>query len=189
MSEDMMHTPPGQGLIRQEAMADLYERYWFIVLRTIHQHISSHEDAEDMLLDVFLAAFESDVFFALLEQQQVTWRRRTAYPKAMDYYRRRARLPLLSLQDDDETWLADEERSPENIVVQREEQLRLHSQIALLPELQQELLRLRFTDGLRSKEIAARLRKNEGTVRSLLSRTLNGLRGLYATPPEEKECA
>jgi RNA polymerase sigma factor (sigma-70 family) len=144
MSEDMMHTPPGQGLIRQEAMADLYERYWFIVLRTI---------------------------------------------QAMDYYRRRARLPLLSLQEEDETWLADEERSPENIVVQREEQLRLHSQIAFLPELQQELLRLRFTDGLRSKEIAARLRKNEGTVRSLLSRTLNGLRGLYATPPEEKECA
>jgi hypothetical protein len=55
-------------------MADLYERYRFIVLRTIHQHISSHEDAEDILLDVFLAAFESDVFFTLLEQQQVAWR-------------------------------------------------------------------------------------------------------------------
>jgi len=63
----MMHAPPGQGLVQQEAMADLYERYWFIVLRTIHQYISSHEDAEDVLLDVFLAALESDVFFNLVE--------------------------------------------------------------------------------------------------------------------------
>jgi len=170
-------------------MADLYERYRFIVLRTIHQHISSHEDAEDILLDVFLAAFESDVFFTLLEQQQVAWLRRTAYHKVMDYHRRRTRQLLLSLREDDETWFVDEERSPENTVVLREEQLRLQSQIALLPELQQEILRLRFTDGLRCKEIAARLRKNEGTVRSLLSRTLNGLRGIYAKPPEEKEYA
>jgi len=170
-------------------MADLYERYRFIVLRTIHQHISSHEDAEDILLDVFLAAFESDVFFTLLEQQQVAWLRRTAYHKVMDYHRRRTRQLLLSLREDDETWFVDEERSPENTVVLREEQLHLQSQIALLPELQQEILRLRFTDGLRCKEIAARLRKNEGTVRSLLSRTLNGLRGIYAKPPEEKEYA
>ncbi len=68
-----MHAPPGQGLIQQEAMADLYERYWFIVLRTIRQHISSHEDAEDVLLDVFLAALESDVFFNLVEQQSSSY--------------------------------------------------------------------------------------------------------------------
>ena len=184
-----MHAPPGQGLIQQEVMADLYERYWFIVLRTIHQHISSHEDAEDVLLDVFLAALESDVFFNLVEQQQVAWLRRTTYNKAMDYHRRRVRQPLLSLQDDDETLFADEERSPEKTFLKREENLRLQSQIALLPELQQEILRLRFTDGLRCKEIAARMRKNEGTVRSLLSRTLNGLRGLYAKPTEGREYA
>ncbi len=183
-----MHAPPGQGLIQQEAMADLYERYWFIVLRTIRQHISSHEDAEDVLLDVFLAALESDVFFNLVEQQQVAWLRRTAYNKAMDYHRRRTRQPLLSLQDD-ETLFADEERSPEKTFLKHEENLRLQSQIALLPELQQEILRLRFADGLRCKEIAARVRKNEGTVRSLLSRTLNGLRGLYEKPTEGKEYA
>jgi RNA polymerase sigma factor (sigma-70 family) len=185
----MMHAPPGQGLIQQEVMADLYERYWFIVLHTIHQHISSHEDAEDVLLDVFLAALESDVFFNLVEQQQVAWLRRTAYNKAMDYHRRRTRQPLLSLQEDDETLFADEERSPEKTFLKHEEHLRLQSQIALLPELQQEILRLRFTDGLRCKEIAARVQKNEGTVRSLLSRTLNGLRGLYAKPTEGREYA
>ncbi len=182
-----MHAPPGQGLVQQEVMARLYERYWFVVLRTIHQHISSHEDAEDVLLDVFLAALESDVFLHLQEQQQVAWLRRTAYNKAMDYRRQHARQPLLALREEDETLFADEERSPEKTFLRREEQIRLQSQIALLPELQQELLRLRFTDGLRCKEIAALVQKNEGTIRSLLSRTLNGLRGLYAKPTEGKE--
>lgn len=184
-----MHAPPEQGQVQQEAMADLYERYWFVVLRMIQQHISSREDAEDILLDVFLAALESNVFFYLVEQQQIAWLRRTAYRKAMDYHRHRTRQPLLPLQEDDETLFADEERSPEKTFLKHEEHLRLQSQIALLPELQQEILRLRFTDGLRCKEIAARVQKNENTVRSLLSRTLNGLRGLYTKPTEGKEYA
>jgi len=54
---------------------------------------------------------------------------------------------------------ADDERSPEKPVLKREEQIYLRSQIVLLPELQQEILRLRFTDGLRCKEIAARVQK------------------------------
>jgi RNA polymerase sigma-70 factor (ECF subfamily) len=182
-----MHAPPGQGIVQQEAIATLYEQYWFVVLRTIRQHITSHEDAEDVLLDVFLAALESDVFFHLAEQQQVAWLRRTAYNKAMDLHRQRSRQPLLALQEDDETLFVDDERSPENTFLKREEQIRLQSQLALLPELQQEILRLRFADGLRCKEIAARVQKNEGTVRSLLSRTLNSLRGLYAKPTEGKE--
>lgn len=184
-----MHVPPGQGIGQQDAMADLYERYWFVVLRTIHQHLSSHEDAEDILLDVFLAALESDVFFSLVEQQQVVWLRRTAYNKAMDYHRHRVRQPLLALQEDDETLFADEDRSPEKTFLKHEEHMRLQSQVALLPELQQEILRLRFADGLRCKEIAARVRKNESTVRSLLSRTLNSLRGLYARSTEGKDYA
>jgi RNA polymerase sigma factor (sigma-70 family) len=184
-----MHASPGQDIVQQEAMADLYERYWFVVLRAIHRYISSHEDAEDMLLDVFLAALESDIFFHLMEQQQVAWLRRTAYNKAMDYYRQRTRQPVLALQENDETVFADDERSPEKTFLKREEQIRLQSQIALLPELQQEILRLRFTDGLRCKEIAARVQKNESTVRSLLSRTLNSLRDLYTKPSEGKEYA
>lgn len=184
-----MHAPPGQATNQQEAMARLYEMYWFTVLRTIRQHISSQEDAEDVLLDVFLAALESNVFLRLLEQQQVAWLRSTAYHKAMDYHRRHARQPLVALQEHDETLFADDERSPEKTFLRHEEHMRLQSQIALLPELQQEILRLRFADGLPCKEIAARVQKNEGTIRSMLSRTLNGLRGLYTRSTEGKEYA
>jgi DNA-directed RNA polymerase specialized sigma24 family protein len=42
---------------------------------------------------------------------------------------------------------------------------------------------LRFEAGLRCKDIAALLHKPEGTVRSLLSRSLNYLRALYQEEP------
>ncbi len=184
-----MQAPLGQTLDQQKVMAHIYERHWLTVLLTVRQHILSHEDAEDILLDVFLAALESDVFFHLIEQQQVAWLRRTAYNKSMDYHRRNARQPMVSLQEDEETLFADEERSPEKTFLRREEQIRLQTQIALLPELQQEILRLRFADGLRCTEIAAQMQKNEGTIRSLLSRTLNLLRGLYEKNMEGREYA
>lgn len=176
----MRQTPPGQSPEQQKVLSHIYERYWLTVLLTVRQSIASPEDAEDVLLDAFLAALESDVFFQLVEQQQVAWLRRTAYNKAMDYHRRKSRQPVVSLYEEDaEVLFADDERSPEKSVLRREEQARLQAQIALLPELQQEILRLRFADGLRCTEIAACMQKNEGTVRSLLSRTLNSLRGLY----------
>lgn len=43
----------------------------------------------------------------------------------------------------------------------------------------QELLRLRYCDGLRFYEIATMLEKPEGTVRKLMVRTLRQLRHIY----------
>ncbi len=51
--------------------------------------------------------------------------------------------------------------------------------IRTLPPQQQEVLTMRFTGEMRCAEIAAILQKNEGAVRTMLSRALNALRGLY----------
>lgn len=171
---------PGQ----QEVIAQLYERHWLTILLAIRQNLPSQEDAEDILLDTFLAAFESDVFYHLVELQQIAWLRRTASNKAVDYHRRNAREPVTSLHESEVTGFEDEERSPEKSFLRHEEHLRLQSHIASLSELQQEILYLRFASGLRCTEIAAHMQKNEGTVRSLLSRTLNLLRSLYETHQE-----
>ncbi len=105
-----MQSLPGRALDRQEAMAQLYERYWLTILLMIRQHVRSPEDAEDILLETFVAAFESEVFFNLIEQQQLAWLRRTAYFKSMDLYRRSARQQIAPLVEYEETLVADEER-------------------------------------------------------------------------------
>jgi RNA polymerase sigma-70 factor (ECF subfamily) len=76
--------------------------------------------------------------------------------------------------------------TPEKAIVEREEVELLRSHLSALPELQQQVLQLRFGDGLRTKEIASRLHKSDGAIRSLLLRSLNLLRDLYGTYDKER---
>jgi RNA polymerase sigma-70 factor (ECF subfamily) len=69
--------------------------------------------------------------------------------------------------------------TPEQAALDQEALDVLRGRLALLPELQQQVLRLRFADGLRTREIAERLKKSDGAIRSLLLRSLNLLRHLY----------
>jgi RNA polymerase sigma-70 factor (ECF subfamily) len=61
----------------------------------------------------------------------------------------------------------------------------LRDRLTRLPELQQQILRLRFADGLRTREIAERLEKSDGAIRSLLLRSLHLLRHLYTHEEED----
>jgi RNA polymerase sigma-70 factor (ECF subfamily) len=54
-------------------------------------------------------------------------------------------------------------------------EFRLLTALATLPEDQREALRLRYLEGLPSKEIAARLGKSDGAVRVMLTRSLGKL--------------
>ena len=69
--------------------------------------------------------------------------------------------------------------TPEQRVVQRENYERLYISLERLSPLQQQLIRLRYGNGLRLVEIARILDKPEGTVRKWLARTLHQLRAIY----------
>lgn len=73
-----------------------------------------------------------------------------------------------------------DEYAPEHVTLRREEYAHLRATIKTLPELQQEILRLRFANDLRCAEIAAVLQKSEGAIRMLLSRAMKLLRAVYA---------
>ena len=73
----------------------------------------------------------------------------------------------------------DDALTPEQNAEQREKFTHLYQAIAHLPPPQQELLRLRYCDGLRFYEIATLLEKPEGSVRKLMVRTLRQLRIIY----------
>jgi RNA polymerase sigma-70 factor, ECF subfamily len=62
-------------------------------------------------------------------------------------------------------------------------EIRLLEALATLPEEQREALRLRYVDGLPSKEIAERLGKTDGSVRVMLTRALARLQQILG--PED----
>lgn len=168
------------------SIARLYQRCAPVILTYLRRHVSSMEDAEDLLLEVFVAAVENEELSALNDDEQLAWLRRVAHNKFIDYYRRSQRRPAVSLEDVTEESLVDNDNlSPEHAAVRREEHILLRERLSALPEMQQTILRLRFSDGLRCKEIANHINKSEGAVRTMLSRALNLLRNIYASNREE----
>lgn len=159
--------------------AELYRQYAPKMLAYLRKHLSSLDDAEDVLLEVFLAALEWEANLVdLPEDRQRAWLWTVARNQVTDYHRRghrRQHVPLEQIAE-----IADGTRSPEQIVLRREEDEQLHHWIERrLSPLQQEVVTLRFTGELRCAEIALALNKREGTIRVLLSRALNVLRGMY----------
>jgi len=159
-----------------EALSDLYRRHAPTLLTHLRANMQSIEDAEDLLLDVFLAALERDALRALAQEEQRRWLWRVARNKLVDYYRRNTRRQHLPLGDVEEMTYEDDELGPEQVVLRNEAQRNLSAAIELLPSLQKEILLLRFVDGLHAPEIARLLGKRDAAVRVQLSRTLNLLR-------------
>jgi RNA polymerase sigma factor (sigma-70 family) len=170
--------PPLIDTIDNSLTAQLYTCYAAKLLTYISKNMQSSVDAEDLLFEVFLAVIEREHDLEMrLEDERRAWLWSVAHNKIIDSYRRsqrRENVPLESVKE-----MLDEEWLPEQTTLRHEEHQLLHTHLQSLPTIQQELLYLRFTAGLRSAEIAVILHKSEAAVRKMLSRTLNTLRTIY----------
>lgn len=77
--------------------------------------------------------------------------------------------------------LAASMTSPTQAAVRDERELHLRAAIAKLPEEQREVLRLRYLEGLATKDIAARLKKTDVAIRVLLTRLVQRLQELLGS--------
>lgn len=176
-----------QASQKDELVDRLYQRYWLTLFTIIRQSIPRSEDAEDILLDVFLAALENPALAGMNERYQEAWLRRVTYNKCMDFHRRLARRPALPLEGHTETLHDEMHAMPEHAALHHEEREQLQKHFSALPEDQQELLRLRFGEEMACAQIAVRLHKSEGAIRTMLSRTLNRLRVIYTQQKEDHD--
>lgn len=167
-------------------VADLYKNYAPAMLNYLCRKLPTREDAEDVLLEVFQAALESNRLSDLDPNHQVAWLWGVARHKRIDHLHHLQRLPQVPLDTYTDALYSDELAMPEPVALRSETHEALRSQLATLSEQQQHVLLLRFGHDLRGPEIAARLNKNEGAVRAILSRALNHLRDLYSQSGEEE---
>lgn len=175
----MMRQQPGVVGADESSSAALYQAYAPMIFTYLRRHAPSREDAEDLLLEVFLAAFEQGDLLKLPEGERVAWLRQVTRYKLADHYRRANRRPTVGLEEAAGMAAEDEALLPEQVALRHEEEQRLRAAIKHLADHQQLVLRLRFAEGMRSAQIAEALNKSEGAVRMALSRALNLLRTLY----------
>jgi RNA polymerase sigma factor (sigma-70 family) len=157
----------------------LYDRHAATILAYARSHTASWQDAEDLTLEVFLTALQHDSLSWLSPKQQLVWLWRVAHNKLVDSYRRPVQPPTLPLEEAVEQACRDEALTPEQLVLRREELETLFQAVGKLSPEQQQVLQLRFGEGLRFAEIAVFLNKREATVRKICSRSLALLRSLY----------
>jgi RNA polymerase sigma-70 factor (ECF subfamily) len=168
-----LNTDAGQD----DVQTTLYQRHASTILAYLCQQVASRQDAEDLLVEVFMAAHRYAALAALSEERQVAWLRRVARNKVIDRYRHAALLTMQPLEQIIEA--EDSALSPEQRTIQQENYRRLYSALAQLAPEQQQLIRLRYGNGLRLVAIAQLLEKPEGSVRKMLARTLRQLRAVY----------
>jgi len=163
----------------------LYDRFAPLILHEILQQVAHRQDAEDLLLEVFVAALQSAVLEQLPPERQLAWLRRVSRNKIIDRYRHLATLTLLPLEY--AQMQEDQELTPEQYSERQERLDWLAHALVQLSPLQQELLRLRYSNELRLAEIAAIMGRSEGAVRKQLARTIRQLQKLYARLEKEDQ--
>lgn len=171
----------------EQEMALLYKRYAPGLLTYVRMHVPSPEDAEDLVVDVFLAALEQINFAAFSEKAKQLWLWRVTRNKVIDAYRRAKTRQSVTLDYVAEGLFEDEMLGPENSALRQEDYMDLYAHLQSLPLLQQQILRMRFGQGLSCAEIATALGKQENAVRVALSRSLNLLRTIYQRGREEQK--
>jgi RNA polymerase sigma factor (sigma-70 family) len=85
--------PPAMGPGEDDSLcAQLYRRYAPGILAYLRRHLPTQEDAEDLLLEVFLAALEYEPRLASLsEDEHRAWLGTVARNKVIDHHRRAGR--------------------------------------------------------------------------------------------------
>ncbi len=170
-----------------QEMALLYREHAPGLLIYVRMHMSSEEDAEDLVVDVFLAALENGKFTALAEKEKQLWLWRVTRNKMIDTYRRAKIRQNVTLEHVAHGLFEDEMTGPEYKALRQEDYMNLYAHLQSLPPLQQQILRMRFGQDLSCREIATTLGKQENAVRVTLSRGLNLLRKIYQRRREGQE--
>jgi len=166
-------------------IAGLYQRSAPELLLYIRRYILSQENAEDVLLEVFIAALENPRLSNMSEQEQLAWLRHVVHQKCIDFHRCSTQRSSIPREDMQQQLRDEDDLVAKFVVLDHKEHALLRTQLASLPQIQQQVLHLRFAEDLRCPEIAKRLNKSDRAIRTMLSRVLHLLRNIYANSEEE----
>lgn len=159
-----------------ESFGEVYDRLVVAIYRYIYYRVSKSE-AEDLTEMVFLKAWEKRKSYHKQAGNSFTsWLYRIAHNAVVDYYRARAKTESVELSED---LVNESEDIDPNKVTQRNfDSNDLAYCIRKLPSLQQQVIILKFVNGLSNEEISDIVDKNLGALRVIQHRALARLKEL-----------
>lgn len=154
------------------AFAEIYERYYQRIYNYVYYRVSDGATAEDLCSEVFVKALEAIGSFTFQGVPFSAWLYRIASNLVIDHYRRQPQQPELPLEES-RPIVIDE--NPGMSLEQHFNHQELRQALRGLTSDQQQVIILKFVDGLSNSEVAQILGKTEGAVKSLQHRALASL--------------
>ena len=158
----------------EEAFGELYLLHLDAIYRYVYYRIGSMEDAEDLTEQIFLKAWEALPGYQQRGKPFTSWLYRIAHNIIVDFHRKRKNIEISVDKVFDES-LDDGQPGILQKIVEQEESKLLANAISQLSDEQQQVIVLRFVEGLSHKEVARILGKNEGACRMIQYRALTVL--------------
>ncbi|HLF14416.1 MAG TPA: RNA polymerase sigma factor [Bacteroidota bacterium] len=136
------------------------ERIYWVARRIL----GSHEDADDVVQEVFLRVFRKLHTFRG-NSEFFTWLYRIAVNLSLNASKRKKVADFFHIDALHERQPADGD-NPETLLMRREEQSLLDRAVVLLPEKQKAVFTMRYHEGMKFERIASILGRSVGGVKS-----------------------
>ncbi len=157
-----------------EAFSLLYERYVTRIYNYIYYRTGNPHEAEDLTSRVFHRALHHINRYDNRGIPFSAWLYRIAHNLVANWHRDNSRRKEVPLED--YTQQPQRAQAPEASVVDNQEMEDLLKAIRRLPPDRQQLLILKFVEGMSNAEVATIMMRSEGAIKSLYHRTLMALR-------------
>nr|MBC7245597.1 sigma-70 family RNA polymerase sigma factor [Chloroflexota bacterium] len=157
------------------ALAQVYDEYYERIYHYVYRYVGQVDAAEDLTANVFLRLLKAVQSGSCPRTNLSAWLYRVAHNLVVDTFRRK---PVAELELAD--WLESSDGDLLQTVEQRLQMERVHRALRQLTPSQQQVLVLRFLEGLDNREIALILGKSVGAVCALQHRALLALRQVLA---------
>lgn len=163
-----------------KAIEHLVQNHRRLLLRTAYGVVGNYDIAQDIVQDSLEKAYRALQSYSKERIERMSlkpWICKIVVHTALNHQRSEKKIVSLALSSD---WFIEKEgplfERPEFQLLRREMVSSLQLALDALPEVQKNIVLLRFFEGCRLKEIALQLDLKLGTVKCYLSRALTSLR-------------
>jgi RNA polymerase sigma-70 factor (ECF subfamily) len=147
--------------------------YYERVYRYAYRRLGDQPAAQNIASETFyrlLVAFQKG---KAPQDGVLLWLYRVAHNLVIDDYRQSSKQPLPLL---DEAWHTDDDLSPDKAVAAQIAQGQVRAALLELTLVQQQVIELKFMEGMSNEQVAKIMGKPVGTIKSLQHRALAALR-------------
>ena len=165
----------------RQALSILYDRHGALLLAICRRVLKDAAEAEEVLTDVFFEVWTKADRFDASRGNPLTYLVTLARSRSIDRQRSRASRPKITSDFPDATDQTARGPSPLESMGLAERQTQVKAALSALDPTQREALECAFYDGLSHSEIAAKLNRPLGTVKTYIRQGLIRLRDSLRT--------